>query len=134
MSKQVKKAPKIKKPDLPPRLEELDWDASLLEEEERIENGLIKDQVIEGIKEERLSFKKLRFEGVTFESCSFRQIELVDVEFYKCDLSNVDLSDSIIHHVEWRDCKLLGMNVSGSTIRHTTFKGCQADYSAFGFA
>lgn len=123
----------IQAPKLPRQMEEVKWDAYVLEDDMLV-NVSISEDVINGLSLEYGKLDGAVFSNVIFEEARFTGAEITDVIFDRCDLSNVSFEDAVIHRMVLRDCKLLGMNLSGATIRDVVMERCFADYTNFRYS
>jgi len=120
---------KILKPKLPYTLPRFDFSVEGISEYSSIAQIYLKDECLENINAEHVSFNEVLFKNVKFKNVSLCHIELVDVRFENCDLSNVIFREASIHRAEFINCKLTGINLNEATIKNVVFDECIGQYA-----
>jgi len=105
-----------------------------LEFNNKLEDSLVEDVVIERLYNLKLSFDSCVFRNVVFIDCDLKKIDLLDVIFENCDFSNCIFSDSSIYRVEFKNCKLLGTRLEDSFFKNVLFENSMARYSNFSYS
>lgn len=110
------------------KLEDL---AKCKENDEKIQNTVIKNITAEGEDFTSLCFSQVRFENCCFMDCTFEKTEFTDVYLKSCNISNCNFNDSYWKRAVLKSSKGVGSKFTGSSFYYITMEECVMNYANF---